>query len=162
MRPGFAVIAGTLITLLLGIALGVGAYTFIYAKGYSYVTNDPAACANCHVMEPYYASWMKSPHRVAAVCNDCHTPHDLVGKYTVKGRNGFWHSYWFTVGGYPDPIRITPRNRAVTEAACRHCHQEITDQIEGPRGGALQAGSEPGPRGGISCIRCHAEVGHMR
>jgi hypothetical protein len=25
-------------------------YTFVYAKGYSYLTNDPGACANCHIM----------------------------------------------------------------------------------------------------------------
>ena len=36
---------------LFGILTAVGGYTFIYAKGYAYLTNDPAACANCHVME---------------------------------------------------------------------------------------------------------------
>jgi len=34
--------------VLVGIAAGLGVYTFVYAKGYSYITNDPAACANCH------------------------------------------------------------------------------------------------------------------
>jgi hypothetical protein len=29
--------------ILLGIVMGLGAYTFIYAKGYSYLTNNPAA-----------------------------------------------------------------------------------------------------------------------
>ena len=47
--------------LLIGIALGLGAYTFVYAKGYSYLTNNPAACANCHVMNDYYSGWMKGP-----------------------------------------------------------------------------------------------------
>jgi nitrate/TMAO reductase-like tetraheme cytochrome c subunit len=35
---------------LFGAAAGLGAFTFVYAKGNSYLTNDPAACANCHVM----------------------------------------------------------------------------------------------------------------
>ena len=38
---------------LLGIALGLGAYTFAYAKGWSYLTNNPQACANCHVMNEH-------------------------------------------------------------------------------------------------------------
>ena len=29
------------LTALVGIALGLGAYTFGYAKGWSYLTNDP-------------------------------------------------------------------------------------------------------------------------
>jgi len=31
---------------LLGLAAGLGGYTFLYAKGGSYLTNAPAACAN--------------------------------------------------------------------------------------------------------------------
>ena len=52
-----------LTALLIGLAVGLGAYTFIYAKGYSYLTNDPAACTNCHVMQPQYDAWMKWSHR---------------------------------------------------------------------------------------------------
>jgi cytochrome c nitrite reductase small subunit len=69
---------------LVGVAFGVGGYTFLYARGWSYLTNDPRACANCHVMEEQYAGWLKSSHRSVAVCNDCHTPPDLVGKYLTK------------------------------------------------------------------------------
>jgi cytochrome c nitrite reductase small subunit len=32
-------------------------------------------------MDGYYASWQKGPHHGVAVCNDCHVPHDLAGKY---------------------------------------------------------------------------------
>ena len=46
------VVAGILAATLLGVAVGLCAYTFVYAKGYSYLTNNPAACANCHVMIP--------------------------------------------------------------------------------------------------------------
>ena len=34
-----------------GLALGVGTFAFYYAKGSSYLGNDPATCANCHVMQ---------------------------------------------------------------------------------------------------------------
>lgn len=135
---------------LFGAAVGLGGYTFLYAKGASYLTNDPAACANCHVMEPYFAGWVKSPHRAVAVCNDCHTPPGLVPKYRTKAANGFWHSYAFTTGRFHEPLRIKPGNRRVTELACRKCHAELTAAIEGPH--------RPGQE--IACLRCHDQVGH--
>ena len=136
------------IGIVVGIAAGLGAYTFVYAKGYSYLTNDPAACANCHVMADYYSGWLKGPHRSAATCNDCHTPHNFVGKYATKASNGFWHSFYFTSGNYPEHLKIRPRNVGVTEGACRHCHEEIVVAIDAHGGG-------------MSCIRCHSDVGHL-
>lgn len=137
---------------LVGVLTAVGGYTFIYARGYSYVTNDPAACANCHVMENHYSAWMKSSHRAVAVCNDCHTPPGLLPKYTVKAINGFNHSLAFTTGRFPEPLRITAMNFEVTEKACRKCHQEIVAAIEGPH---LDDNNR------LSCIRCHSTVGHI-
>ena len=136
----------------LGAAFGIGAYTFIYAKGYSYLSNDPSACANCHVMQEHYDGWLRSSHRAVAVCNDCHTPSGLFGKYMTKASNGFWHSYYFTLGNFHEPIQITARNRRITENACRKCHQEIVESIEGPHADSAN----------ISCVRCHSTVGHLR
>ena len=150
MRGRGLEIAGIAAAVLLGLAVGTGVYTFVYARGASYLTNDPAACANCHVMNEQYSAWMKGPHHAVAVCNDCHTPHNAAAKYLVKARNGFFHSFWFTVGGFPEPIRITDRNRRVTEETCIRCHQRMVHAILGTRGGA-----EP-----PSCIRCHRSVGH--
>ena len=116
--------------VLAGAAGGAGLYTFAYAKGASYLTNDPRACANCHIMEEQYSAWLKSSHRAVAVCNDCHTPHTVLGKYTTKALNGFWHSFYFTTGTHPDPVRITPRNAAITERACRDCHAAIVHAID--------------------------------
>lgn len=83
------IIAGIVAGTAVGVAAGVGGYTFIYARGASYLTNDPAACANCYVMRDQFDGWAKSSHHAVAVCNDCHTPHDLVGKYMTKGLNGY-------------------------------------------------------------------------
>jgi len=84
VRMPAAAQAASFSALWLGAALGLGAYTFVYARGYSYFSNDPAACANCHVMRDYFDSWQRSSHHASAVCNDCHTPHPLVGKYLTK------------------------------------------------------------------------------
>ncbi|HEX8671846.1 MAG TPA: cytochrome c nitrite reductase small subunit [Longimicrobium sp.] len=146
--------------VLVGTAAGLGAFTFVYAKGYSYLGTDPAACANCHIMDEHYDAWLKSSHRAVAGCNDCHTPHDPVGKYATKAKNGFWHSFYFTVGGYPDPLRITPRNLEIAENACRYCHAQITDAIE--HGTDPPAEKERRARGeeAFYCTRCHDDVGH--
>ena len=140
---------GIVLGVAFGAAAGIGGYTFIYAKGYSYLTNDPAACANCHVMQEQYEGWLKSSHRSVAGCNDCHTPHGFFGKYYTKASNGFWHSYYFTTNTFHEPIQITKRNHEITEQACRGCHQQVVEAIEGPH------------QGQISCVRCHLSVGHM-
>jgi cytochrome c nitrite reductase small subunit len=103
-----SIVITLLASAIIGVAVGLAAYTFIYAKGYSYLTNDPAACANCHVMQAQYDAWMKSSHHSVAACNDCHTPHNIIGKYAVKANNGFWHSFYFTSGHYP--TRLKSRN----------------------------------------------------
>jgi cytochrome c nitrite reductase small subunit len=142
------------VIVLLGVAAGLGAFTFGYARGASYLTNDPAACANCHVMQDHFDDWNHSSHRSVAACNDCHTPPGLVPKYVTKAKNGFWHSFYFTTGTFHEPIRITPGNRAVTEKACRKCHAAIVAAIDPtPHADAEDA---------TSCIRCHSTVGHMR
>jgi cytochrome c nitrite reductase small subunit len=138
----------------IGLAIGVGLYTFVYAKGYSYLSNNPMACANCHVMNEQYNGWQKSSHHAVATCNDCHTPHNLVGKYYTKASNGFWHSYYFTTQTFHEPIQITEHNREVTEESCRNCHQTMVQAIEG-------GASANGHFEQISCIRCHRSVGHL-
>lgn len=145
---------GLLITTaaLIGVTIGLGAFTFVYARGGSYLTNNPAACANCHIMRDHFGAWLKSSHRSVAVCNDCHAPHDLAGKYMTKARNGFWHSFYFTTGRFADPLRITPRNHEVTEQACRYCHEAITEAID-------HSGAS-GNVASIECTKCHRNVGH--
>ena len=161
-----------------GVAAGLGAYTFVYAKGASYLTTDPAACANCHVMQEHFEAWERSSHRAVATCADCHMPHEFVGKYMAKASNGFWHSLAFTTGRFPDPLQIKPHNRAITENACRSCHASIVDAIDpvgsdapiGIRRGVAGTPASDRPQihdGAVdsgdreSCIRCHTYVGHQ-
>jgi cytochrome c nitrite reductase small subunit len=146
-------IQGILLGAVLGIAVGVGVYTFAYARGWSYLTDDPAACANCHVMREQFDGWLKSSHRAAAACNHCHTPADFIGKYWTKASNGFWHSFFFTTGGYEDNIQIKPHSRLIAEQACRTCHGGVVDAIE-PSHATAAAGQ-------LTCLRCHDSVGHL-
>jgi cytochrome c nitrite reductase small subunit len=142
---------GAVAAAALGLAAGIGGVTFFYARGVSYLTNDPAACANCHVMQEVYDGWRKSSHHAVAVCNDCHTPHGLIGKYLTKGLNGYHHSVAFTSGDFHEPIQIKSRNREIAERQCRFCHGELAAAIEGPH-----AGGEA-----LACLSCHRSVGHL-
>jgi len=137
-----------MVAALVGASAGLAAFTFVYARGASYLGNDAAACANCHVMRGQLDGWVKSSHRHFAACNDCHTPPGLVAKYGTKALNGFFHSLAFTTGRFPEPIRITERNRRVTERACRGCHAAIVEAID------------TAARGQTSCLACHPGVGH--
>jgi len=135
---------------LFGAIVGLGGFTFIYAKGDSYLTDDPAACANCHVMRDVYTAWSRGSHRAVAGCNDCHTPHDnIVAKYAVKGINGFNHSFAFTTGNFHEPIRITSMNRDVALHNCQSCHAEVTSMI-----------NHAGNKEPLDCLQCHSRVGH--
>ena len=150
IRTGAGRALGLTIAVLLGSGAALGTYTFVYADGGSYFSNDPAACANCHIMQSHYDAWSKSSHRAVAGCNDCHLPPNKLGKLFVKAKNGFNHTWAFTTGRFHEPIQITPANREVTESACRACHQDMVQMIEPSRGKTAA----------LSCIRCHSQVGH--
>lgn len=141
--------AGVLLALIFGGVVGLGAFTLVYAKGASYLSDDPAACVNCHIMRDVYDAWNRGSHKAVATCNDCHIPHTFPEKYIVKALNGFNHSRAFTFEDFPEPIRITDFNRGVTLENCLYCHAEVTEMIN------HVGQSEP-----EDCLRCHATVGH--
>ncbi|KAA0214203.1 MAG: cytochrome c nitrite reductase small subunit [Leptolyngbya sp. PLA3] len=137
---------------MLGVLGGLGAFTFGYGEGAAYLSNDPAACTNCHVMQGYFDTWVKSSHRSVAVCNDCHLPHHFLGKWITKGDNGFFHSLAFTTNDFHEPIQIKERNARVTQDACLYCHGEFVNHMLPARTGGDM----------LQCVQCHADVGHSQ
>lgn len=150
-RPKLRVVLIVLLVWTVGVFAGLGTHTFHYAEGLSYFSNDPKACVNCHIMREQYDGWLKSPHHAVATCNDCHTPHDLIGKYLSKAENGYWHSKGFTLQDFHEPIMIRPKNTAVLQANCVHCHQQMVDGINHHAGDARRM---------LDCMHCHRDVGH--
>ena len=140
----------TIVAALFGLATGTGFFTFVYAKGGSYLFDDPQACGNCHVMKEQLDGWSRSSHRSVATCNDCHTPAGFFAKYWTKASNGYRHSVAFTTGRFHEPIQIKPTNRAVAEEACRKCHTDVVQAIDASSG-----------RGTSFCMTCHRDVGHI-
>jgi cytochrome c nitrite reductase small subunit len=136
---------------MLGACLGLGAFTFDYAEGTSYLSNDPKACINCHIMREPYDAWQKGPHHAHATCNDCHVPKDLVGKYVTKVEHGYRHSKGFTFQDFHEPIQIKPSSLRIVENNCVRCHGGLVGDVVGH---ARIQGEH------VSCIHCHSSAGH--
>jgi cytochrome c nitrite reductase small subunit len=150
------------VALLVGAVVGIGGVTFNYASGLSYLSNDPRACANCHIMNDQLDSWRKGPHHAAATCNDCHVPPSFPAKYVAKARNGYHHSMGFTfqsprpdVPGervvFHEPIQIKTANSQILQDNCLRCHGDFVHDVV--RGSTWADGA-------IRCVHCHAGVGH--
>jgi len=138
-----------LLSLGVGIPFGVGTFTFGYAKGFSYLSTDPKACINCHVMNEFYDAWQKSGHGHVATCVDCHLPATGLAKWIAKADEGFRHSSAFTLQNFKEPIEITPGDRRIVLDNCRRCHADLVVAIHGT-----------GPERELDCLHCHAGAGH--
>ena len=138
-----------LAAVMLGVFAGLSLTTFYYARGTSYLRDDPVVCKNCHIMREHFDAWNRSSHARSASCNDCHTTHDPLGKYAVKALNGWNHGAAFTTGGFHEPIMIRPFNREIVIANCVRCHVDLAGRM------TAFSGTDR-----IDCIRCHRAAGH--
>ena len=59
------VLLAVVMALVLGSAAGVGLYTFIYAKGASYLRDDPASCVTQTISVVVPAFWSRSTGMVS-------------------------------------------------------------------------------------------------
>jgi len=140
-----------LLAVILGVAIGVGAFAFRYAKGFSYFSTDPTACVNCHIMQRQFDAWQASSHHTVAKCIDCHLPHEFIPKYLAKAENGYRHGEKFTTQDFEEPITIKERGRQILQRNCVTCHDGLVHAIAwGPRGAIDE----------LRCTHCHAGVGH--
>ena len=142
---------GLLIAILFIVFLGLSLFTIIYGEGTSYLSKDPEACVNCHIMQPQYDSWQKSSHHTVATCIDCHLPHDFIPKWLAKAENGYQHSKKFTLQNFHEPIFIRENNRKILNNNCLHCHSDFMHEI------VLEPFNNSDE---MSCVNCHRSVGH--
>lgn len=133
--------------IAVGVLLGVTGYTFWYGRGYAYLSDDPQACVNCHIMRDSFNTWNASSHR-SVTCNGCHVPHNPLGKWTAKVENGIRHSLAFTFEDV-QVLRITPKNLHHLQQNCIRCHERTISLILQREQGLA-----------MSCTRCHRGTGH--
>lgn len=137
---------------LTGVVLIGAIVVVMHTTGFTvYLGDDPEACNNCHVMDSAYSSWYHSQHRLWAVCNDCHTPHDIIPKYYVKALSGYHHVSAFILKNYPEAIRAKESSQQVIQENCIRCHEDTVLNILDDHHTAAN-----------DCFVCHATAGHGR
>lgn len=147
------------VSILMGILFGLGFTAFRISNASSYLSDDPKACINCHVMFPQYSSWQHSSHRQWTNCNDCHVPHDsFVRKYYFKASDGTRHATMFTLRMEPQAIRIHDAGKTVVQENCIRCHNNLLSEVTAI--GYTAEGAKHGE--GKLCWDCHREVPHGR
>lgn len=145
-------------TIAAGVIVGLG-FLFAYLlRFHTYLGDDSAACVNCHIMTPYYATWSHSSHHRDATCNDCHVPHDnILHKYLFKGMDGMKHVAYFVTRSERQAIMAEEASSEVIMNNCIRCHTQLNQEfVKAGRIDYMMA-----KRGeGKACWDCHRDVPH--
>lgn len=147
------------VVILLAAFIGIGLYTLKLSNAVSYLSDDPKACVNCHLMTPQYTTWQHSAHREVAHCNDCHVPQDnLFSKFYFKAKDGLYHSSIFTLRAEPQVITALEPSQEVIQNNCIRCHQDrvVDDKL------SASVADHAVHRTDRQCWECHREVPHGR
>lgn len=153
--------------MLVLLVLVLGGFTAYNTNAVSYLSDDSAACNNCHVMNDVYAAWRKGPHaqivagKPRATCNDCHLPHDsFTSKWMYKAQSGMNHAYMFTfkLDSLPQHFDATAVTKTNVQANCVRCHEQLVGVVVN----ATTKPDDPHLNGSLQCAKCHASVGHTR
>ncbi|MBI2447171.1 MAG: hypothetical protein HYV48_01365 [Candidatus Omnitrophica bacterium] len=69
----------------------------------------------------------------------------------LKGLNGYNHSRAFLAGNFEEAILITGFNKKVVQRNCLNCHSQLVSETCNSNSGQA-----------VSCIHCHANIGHEK
>jgi len=118
------------VVILLGIFTGLSLTVLKISNAVSYLSDDPKACVNCHIMSPQFATWERSSHGRVTVCNDCHVPQDnFVNKYYFKAMDGLRHATMFTFRLEPQVITIKDAGKKAVQNNCIRCHTDLIHPV---------------------------------
>jgi cytochrome c nitrite reductase small subunit len=147
------------VSIVSGLLVGFALLAFHVSNADSYLSDDPRACINCHIMAPHFVTWTHSSHREWATCNDCHVPHEnVVRQYYFKAKDGLRHAAVFTMRNEPHVIMLNEDAKTVIQNNCLRCHidQVHPVSITNVTGDNYKLGE------GKLCWDCHRLVPHGR
>lgn len=148
--------------LVFAIALIFLGYMIYLAKAWSYLSTDPKACINCHVMNTQYATWQHSSHGRDVTCVQCHLPTDsFIDKYKAKAIDGWNHTLAFTLNTYDHAIKISDDGAKRVQKNCISCHKSMTSTIS-TNSNLYHNFADKNVANGRRCWSCHREVPHGR
>ena len=147
------------VILCAGIIVGLGGLFMYLLRAHTYfIGDDPAACVNCHIMTPYYATWSHSSHGRDATCNDCHVPHQsLALKYGFKAVDGLKHTAYFVAHAERQAIMAEDLSAEVIMDNCIRCHTQLNQEFV--KTGRIDFMAAKRGEGKV-CWDCHRNVPH--
>lgn len=148
------------LSVLCGVIVGLTGLFFYLLRMHTYIIgDDPAACINCHIMSPYYATWAHSAHARNTTCNDCHVPNNnMAAHYAFKGMDGMKHVAYFVTFSERQSIEAEDASAEVIMDNCIRCHKQLNQEfVNTGRIDYMEA-----KRGeGKACWDCYRDVAHM-
>jgi cytochrome c nitrite reductase small subunit len=145
--------------LLFAVFCGLSAVVLYISNAGAYLSDDPAACMNCHIMAPQYATWDHSSHARKVTCNDCHVPQENVFRtYAFKASDGLRHAFMFTFRLEPQVIRVHSAGKSVIQENCIRCHENAVGMTTIQFVSYEDAVNDEGHL----CWDCHRETPHGR
>jgi hypothetical protein len=150
----------TLLTVAKLVAATGGAFLFllIVSVGFAgWYTSRPQFCRSCHIMEPYYQSWMASKHK-DVTCIECHFEPGFGGEVRGKMLGLVQLAKYVTGSAGPRPAAEIP------DASCLRsgCHENrlLSGKVQfhgvtfdhGPHMGQMRRGKK------LRCTSCHSQI----
>ena len=148
----------SLCLILAGAIVGLGVLFVYVLRAHTFLGDDSSACINCHIMNPYYATWFHSSHSRNATCNDCHVPHEnFVQKYAFKGVDGMKHVAMLLTNNIRQAPEAEEPSRQVIMNNCIRCHNELNTTLV--KVGQLDY-MKTAVGEGKACWDCHRKIPH--
>ncbi len=141
---------------LFGLGGGLALALALVAAGTAMeVSSRPTFCGSCHIMQPYYESWLQSSHENVA-CVDCHIPPGVTAELRKKYEALSMVARYFT-GTYG-----TNPWAEIDDSACLRCHErrllsgrELFGDVLFDHSAHL-AGMRRGKT--LRCTSCHSQI----
>ncbi|MDR3090389.1 MAG: cytochrome c nitrite reductase small subunit [Desulfobulbaceae bacterium] len=144
------------------IAIAMFVYLVRISRATSYLSDDPKACINCHVMNAQYASWRHSAHARYATCVDCHLPSgQALATYAAKASDGLHHALAFTMNQFGQRIQISEAGKTRVQTNCIACHAKVVDTMLTNRD-RFHNFTNPQASAEVLCWDCHRDTPHGR
>ena len=141
----------SIIGIFIGIIIAYGVFMGVY-----HYTSTPEFCAKCHYVQPYVASWEKTPHKDVS-CMQCHEPSGPLGKLHSKIR-GLNYYLMDKTGNYSS---FLIKAAYINESNCFVCHiDQNKDHPAAVKLDRVKFDHLKSTKNDESCLSCHRDVGH--
>lgn len=119
------------------------------------MSSTPRFCGSCHIMEPYYQSWVTSSHDEVR-CVDCHIPPGVTAEFRKK-----YEALSMVIRYFTGTYSTNPWTE-IEDASCLRCHerrllvaQELYQGIlfdHAPHLTQMRRGKK------LRCTSCHSQI----